>query len=147
MDDYQGVKRYKGIRLGQKRSTGRIFTNEDLQAYIALTGDTNPSHKDKDGTDQDSLDAPAIPGSLIGGMFSYLLGTKLPGRGTNWLKQQFRYFAPAYPGEELVAEVEILRLRPEKELVNLRTTCKNPGDHFVCQGEALVLVRDLEHEI
>ena len=40
--------------------------------------------------------------------------------------------------------VEVIRLRPEKELVNLRTICANPRGEIVCQGEALVLVKDLE---
>ena len=84
-----------------------------------------------------------VPGSLLGGLFSYLLGTRLPGRGTNYLKQRLVFPAPAYPDEELTAEVEIVRLRPEKELVNLRTVCTNPAGEVVCEGEALVLVKDV----
>jgi acyl dehydratase len=85
-----------------------------------------------------------IPGALLGGMFSYLLGTKLPGRGTNWLKQKLFFPEAAYPQEELTASVEVVRLRPEKDLVNLRTAAKNPLGNLVCRGEALVLVKDLE---
>ena len=40
--------------------------------------------------------------------------------------------------------VEITRLRSEKELVNLRTTCTTAAGTIVCSGESLVLVRDLE---
>ena len=75
-------------------------------------------------------------------MFSDLLGTKLPGRGTNWLKQSLRFPAPAFPGEPITATVEIIRLRPDKDLVNLRTVCANAAG-VVCEGEALVLVKDL----
>jgi acyl dehydratase len=79
----------------------------------------------------------------LGGLFSFLLGTRLPGRGTNWLKQRLVFPRPAYPGQEITARVEITRLRPEKELVNLRTTCTNPQGEIICDGEALVLVKDL----
>ena len=85
-----------------------------------------------------------VPGGLLGGLFSFLLGTRLPGRGTNWLKQRLAFPAPCYAGQEVTARVEIVRLRPEKDLVNLRTVCTAAG-RVVCEGEALVLVKDLEH--
>jgi acyl dehydratase len=47
-------------------------------------------------------------------------------------------------GDEITARVEIVRLRPEKDLVNLIGTCKNPSGEWVCQAQSLVLVRDLE---
>jgi acyl dehydratase len=77
-------------------------------------------------------------------LFSCLLGTQLPGRGTNWLKQRFAFLAPVYPDQELTAQVRIDRLRPEKELVNLRTWVTAPGGGLVCDGEALVWVSDLK---
>jgi len=40
--------------------------------------------------------------------------------------------------------VRIMRLRPEKELVNLRTWVTGPDGGLVCDGEALVWVSDVE---
>jgi len=50
---------------------------------------------------------------------------------------------PVYPGEEITVTVEVVRLRPAKELVNLYTVCTNPAGEIACEGEALVLVRDV----
>ena len=72
-----------------------------------------------------------------------MLGTQLPGRGTNWLKQRLLIRIPVYPGDELAAHVQIVRIRPEKELVNLRTWVIAAGQ-TVCDGEALVWVGDKE---
>ena len=80
----------------------------------------------------------------MGGVVSNVLGTQLPGRGTNWLKQKFCHLNPAYPDEDITGKVEVIRLRPEKDLVNLRTTLTNEDDVIVVDGEALVLVSDLE---
>jgi acyl dehydratase len=55
------------------------------------------------------------------------------------LKQSFDFHAPAYPGEEISASVEITRLRPEKGLVNLRTACTKATGELICSGQALVL--------
>jgi len=121
----------KNLQVGQLASTKRTFTPADLAEYASLAGIA-------------AHDARVVPGPLLGGLFSYLLGTKLPGRGTNYLKQHLEFPKPAFVGEEITATVEVIRLRPEKELVNLRTVCANPRGEIVCQGEALVLVKDLE---
>jgi acyl dehydratase len=52
--------------------------------------------------------------------------------------------AVAHVGEIITATVEITRLRPEKDLVNLRSTCTNSTGAIVCSGETLVWVSDLE---
>lgn len=135
---------HKGLRAGQGASTTRVFTDEDLIEYASLTGDTNPVFADVKYATGLGLARTIVPGSLLGGMFSYLLGTQLPGRGTNYLKQRLLFLAPVYPGEEITAHVKVIHLRPEKDLVNLRTFCTRPGDEIVCEGEALVLVRDLQ---
>jgi acyl dehydratase len=126
----------KGLRLGQRAQATRTFTAADVAAYRRLSGDA--------GLRFAVASPDAVPGPLLGGMFSQLLGTELPGRGTNWLKQSLTFPAPARLGEAITASVEIVRLRPEKELVNLRTTCHAADRRVVCDGEALVLVRDLE---
>ncbi len=60
------------------------------------------------------------------------------------MKQTFHFPAPVYVGDEIVANVEIIRLRPEKNLVNLQGTCTNSVGELVCQAQSLVLVKDLE---
>jgi 3-hydroxybutyryl-CoA dehydratase len=84
-----------------------------------------------------------VPEPLIGALFSYLLGVQLPGFGTNYLKQEMRFLAPAAPGSALTARVEVTRLRPEKHLVDLATTCRDGDGRLICEGRALVLVRDV----
>lgn len=129
----------KGLAIGRKAALTRVFTDADLVAYRRLSGDDKLSFGN-------SGRRAVVPGPLLGGLFSCLLGTRLPGRGSGWLKQQLHFPHPAYIGEPITAVVEIIRLRPEKELVNLRTTCTNPTGTVVCEGEALVLVRNLERE-
>ncbi|PID86769.1 MAG: phosphate acetyltransferase [Chloroflexi bacterium] len=134
----------KGLNIGQQASASRIFTAADVAQYQALAGDVGLHFGMAGETATSTSLKVAIPGPLLAGMFSDLLGTKLPGRGTNWLKQQLQYPTAAHVGDEITATVEITRLRPEKELVNLRTTCTTQAGNIVCAGEALVLVKDLE---
>jgi len=135
---------FKGLEVGQQAQIKRSFSALDLEEYAGLVGDTNPIFVDAGYAQQRGLEAPIIPGSLLGGLFSCLLGTQLPGQGTNYLKQRLEFPKPAYVGQELTATVEIVRIRPEKQLVNLSTLCANPAGELVCRGEALVLVSDVE---
>ena len=133
----------KGLAVGQTARTRRIFTAKEVNKYRTLTGDIGLAF----GSDWSETERGTVPGPLLGGLFSYLLGTQLPGKGTNWLKQRFAFPKPAYSDDLLFAEVEIIRLRPEKALVNLRTICRDPTSDIVCEGEALVLVADLQSSI
>ncbi len=121
------------FELDQTATTRRTFTRADLAGYASLTGIILPEG------------ARVLPGPFLGGMFSYLLGTQLPGRGTNYLKQHLEFPRAAFIDEELTATVQVVRLRPEKHLVNLRTVCTNPAGQVVCEGEALVLVKDVQN--
>ena len=123
----------KGMHVGMSASITRSFSEADRQSYLALAGDIGA----------DSGGRHRLPGALIGGMFSYVLGVELPGFGTNYLKQRFEYLAPAYFGEPLTATLTITRLRPDKHLVNLVTECRNARGELVCTGEALVLAKDV----
>lgn len=119
------------FRVGQSEARTRTFTAQEVAEHEALTGDLAPSV----GT---------VPVGMLGGMISELLGTRLPGRGTNWLKQRLVFSGTARVGEPLTTHLEIVRLRPDKALVNLESTCTDAHGTVICRGESLVLVRELE---
>jgi acyl dehydratase len=117
------------MKLGDKASVKRAYSAQDIADYTTLGGAAAQGDK--------------VPGPLIGALFSYLLGVKLPGVGTNYLKQESTYVDDAKVGEELTAEVEITQLRLEKYLVDLKTTCTGADGRVICEGRALVYVRDV----
>ena len=116
--------------VGQRASLERTFAAGEVAEFAALVGGC------LDGADH-------VPTGLVGGLFSTLLGTRLPGRGTNWMKQTLRFRSRARVGERLTATVEIVRLRPEKHLINLRVACVNDAGATICDGESLVLALEM----
>jgi acyl dehydratase len=143
----EGDAELYGLRPGMSASTTRTFATADLDEYGDLTGDRNPIFRDDLEARARGFKRRIVPWPLLAGMFSDLLGTRLPGRGTGWMKQQLRYPSAAHPGEALTATVTITRLRAAKELVNLSTRVCAADGRLVCDGEALVLVRNLESKI
>lgn len=142
-----GDPAFYGLRPGMRASGERIFSIADLDEYGDLLGDRNPIFRDDRAARARGFSGRIVPGPLLAGMFSKLLGTHLPGRGSGWMKQALRFPAPAYPGENLTATVAITRLRSDKELVNLATRILAADGRVVCEGEALVLVRNLENKV
>ncbi len=119
------------MKVGDSAEAIRTFNKQDLRDYAKVCG-----HKA-------SVEHDRVPGPLIGALFSYLLGTKLPGMGTIYLKQDIRYKPGAVIGEPLTARVEVTRIRPEKQLVDLATTCHCAKGKVVARGHALVYIGDL----
>lgn len=122
---------FKGMYIGDRAEICRIYSATDIEALHRLAGLPEPEDR-------------SVPGPLVGALFSYLLGVKLPGYGTNYLKQELIFERPAMIGEALTARVEIIRLRPEKHLVDLATQCIGPDGSVICRGRALVLAQDVQ---
>ncbi len=138
-----GAPSWRGLAVGQSAELSRVYTAAELAEYVNLLAETNPLFTDVAHARRLGLRDTPLPGPLLGALFSCLLGTRLPGRGTNWLKQRLVIRIPVYPGDELAAAVQIVRIRPDKELVNLRTWV-DAGGQTVVDGEALVWVGDKE---
>jgi 3-hydroxybutyryl-CoA dehydratase len=117
------------MKLWDRVETTRSYRREDARAFATLAGLGSPALE-------------AVPEPLVNALFSYLLGVKLPGAGTNYLKQETRFLAPAPYDEELTASVEVTRMRPDKHLVDLETICRRPNGEIVARGRALVFVKD-----
>ena len=108
----------------------RVFGEADVAEWASLTGARD-------------LPRGEVPGPLVASLVSCLLGTRLPGRGTNWLKQRLMFVRAAVVGEPITAQVQVVRVRPEKGLVNLRTTCTGAYGRVILDGEALVLMKEM----
>ncbi len=118
------------MKIGDKAEVTRTFSARDLSDYTELLG--HAAHDE------------CVPEPLIGALFSYLLGMKLPGMGTMYLKQQTRFVEAAKIGEALTAQVEITRLRPKLHLADLDTSCRRADGQLIATGRALVYVGDVK---
>jgi len=115
------------MRIGDRAEIERTYHPSDAAELAGLAGLAAASLEH-------------VPEPLVAALFSHLLGVRLPGPGTNYLKQEMTFLTEARWGETLTASVEVARLRPEKNLVDLATLCRQ-GDTLICRGRALVLFK------
>lgn len=117
------------LQPGDTASIRRRFSHEDIRGFAAMAHCT-PG------------EIAHVPEPLIAALFSFLLGVKLPGPGTNYLKQELHFMRPAALDAMLTAEVTVTALRPEKHLCDLATRLLDEAGQVLAHGRALVLIRD-----
>ena len=128
------------LKVGERASLSRVFTEEDVIQFASISTDTNPIHMDESFAADSVFGQRIVHGMLIASLFSALVGVKLPGKGSIYLGQSLNFKAPVSIGEQITASVEIIKIREDKPIVTLRTLCVNSEGQIAVDGEAVVKV-------
>jgi 3-hydroxybutyryl-CoA dehydratase len=118
----------------------RTVTDADIVQFAQATGDNNPVHLDSDYAATTRFGARIAHGLLSAGFISTVLGTKLPGPGTIYLKQTLEFCRPVYLGDTVTATVTVTRVDRNANRLWLTTTCTNQKGRVVVQGKAQVML-------
>jgi acyl dehydratase len=131
------VERIGPLRLsvGQRARRTQTVTAKDVELYAEITGDRNPLHFEPDFAKRTRFGRLVAQGGITAGMLNALVAMNLPGPGTVFMNQSLRYLAPTYLGDTLTAEIEVLSLKPDKPVCQLRATITNQDGTTVLEGE------------
>ena len=126
-----------GLRLeiGQRARRSKTVTARDVELYTEITGDRNPLHFDPEFAARTRFGRLVAQGGITAGMLNALVAMDLPGPGTVFMSQSLRYLAPTYLGDTLTAEVEVLAVKPDKPVCQLKATITNQDGTVVLEGE------------
>jgi phosphate acetyltransferase len=130
---------YDEIHLGQSARTVRTLTLEDIHAFAAVSGDTNPAHLDADYADATLFHGVIAHGMWGGALISALLGTVFPGPGTIYLEQALHFTKPVRVGDTLTVTVTVTSKEDDKKRVALDCQVLNQKGERVLFGQARVL--------
>jgi len=124
-----------GLAVGQRARRTKTVTAKDVELYAEITGDRNPLHFDASFAGRTRFKRLVAQGGITSGMLNALVAMDLPGPGIVFMNQSLRYLAPTYLGDTLTAEVEVLSLKPDKPVCQLRATITNQDGAVVLEGE------------
>ena len=127
------------LSIGMESSYQKTITETDIDAFAALTGDTNPVHLDSEYAATTPFKARIAHGMLSAGLISTVLGTQLPGPGCIYLEQQIKFKAPVFIGDTLVATVTVEDINQRRGRVSLKTQCF-VNTKLVVDGTASMMV-------
>lgn len=126
------------LYIGLEERMSAQFSIEDVKAFASITKDFNPVHLDPLYASQTIFKDNIVHGFLVASLFSAIIGTKMPGEGSIYLKQDMQFKKPVYIEDLVTAVVLITDINYEKRLVMLDTVCYNQHGVEVIKGSALV---------
>jgi 3-hydroxybutyryl-CoA dehydratase len=126
------------LKVGDTAEFTKTVSEADIYLYAGVTGDVNPAHIDEVHASTTFFKTRIAHGMLLGGFISTVLGNRLPGHGTIYMRQELEFLAPVRIGDTVTARAEVVEVIKEENRVRLRTTCVNQEGKMVVDGEALV---------
>jgi acyl dehydratase len=124
------------LSIGQKAQRSQQLTEEHVRLYAEITGDHNPLHFDHKFAADTKFGRLVVQGGLTTGLLHALVATDLPGPGTVFLSQNWKFTAPVYIGDTITAEAEVLSVHESKPVTQLRIRVWRQNGEIVLEGEA-----------
>jgi acyl dehydratase len=122
--------------IGQKTAQSITLTTYHDKTFAALTGDYNPLHFDESFVARTKFGRLVVQGGLTTGLLHALVATDLPGPGTVFLSQNWKFTAPVFIGDTITAEAEVITIHQSKPVTQLKVKVSRQTGEIVLEGEA-----------
>ncbi|HMK88073.1 MAG TPA: bifunctional enoyl-CoA hydratase/phosphate acetyltransferase [Methylocystis sp.] len=121
--------------VGASARLERTCSTDDMILFARASGNLNPLNlPSHDLRDPRQAFAPSL---WVGSLVSAVLGNILPGAGTQYLAQNFRFGARVLPGDKLAVEIRCVEKREKPVAVFDVRVVKEDGS-LACDGQAEV---------
>ena len=130
--DIQSAKTGDTVCISQR------ITAELVDGFAALSGDYNPLHMDADYARAAGFRDRVVHGMVAASMVSQLIGTKLPGAGSLWVEQTFRWLAPIFIGDTIKVMVTVVAKSPGMNAITVEAKAVNQNERTVMEGNGIV---------
>jgi acyl dehydratase len=124
------------LTVGQTATRSLTLTAQHVRTFAELTGDYNPLHFDADFTSRTKFGKLVVQGGLTTGLLHALVAMDMPGPGTVFLSQNWKFTAPVYIDDTITARAEVLSVHPSKPVTQLRIQVARQSGETVLEGEA-----------
>lgn len=126
------------IAIGDTATYTRLITNQEVEAFAAISGDHNPLHLDPDYAATTPFGECIAHGMLTGALISAAIAMQLPGPGSVYLSQTMQFRAPVFLGDTLTVTLEVTEKHGKRPWVTLSCMVENQDGKAVAKGEAQV---------
>lgn len=124
------------LHVGQRAVRTLTLTPEHVRTYAVLTGDFNPLHFDEDFTSGTKFGKLVVQGGLTTGLLHALVAMDMPGPGTVFLSQNWKFTAPVFIGDTITAEAQVVSIHATKPVTQLKMRVTRQDGETVLDGEA-----------
>lgn len=124
------------LTVGQKATRSITLTPEHVRTYASITGGYNPLHFDEDFTSKTRFKKLVVQGGLTTGLLHALVAMDMPGPGTVFVSQDWKFTAPVFIGDTITAEAVVLSVHATKPVTRLKILIARQTGETVLEGEA-----------
>ena len=126
------------LTVGQKAYRETVVTEGMVQAYAQITGDYNPLHFDPEFASRTRFERLIAQGGITTGLLHALVAMDMPGPGSVFVDQSWRFPRPVYIGDTIRAEATVQSVQEGRPMSSIDFVIKNQQGEEVLRGEATV---------
>lgn len=124
------------LAVGDTATRSLEVTPERVRLYADITGDRNPLHFDEEFAASTPFGRLVAHGGFATGILHALVAEDMPGPGTVFLSQNWKFTAPVYIGDTITATAEVTSVHERKPVCCLRIHVDRDDGETVLEGEA-----------
>ena len=124
------------LTVGQRASRRLTLTADHVRKFAEISGDRNPLHFDAAFAARTKFGRLVVQGGLTTGLLHALVAMDMPGPGTVFLSQNWKFTAPVFIDDTITAEAEVMSVHPSKPVTQLRVQITRSDGTVVLEGEA-----------
>src|SRR3954471_3902632 len=124
------------VTVGQRAARSLTLTTLHVETFAKLSGDYNPLHFDAAFAAATKFGRLVVQGGLTTGLLHALVAMDMPGPGSVFLSQNWKFTAPVYIGDTITANAEVLSVHPTKPVTQLAIRVARQTGEVVLEGEA-----------
>jgi acyl dehydratase len=131
------VRRMKlELEVGQQASRAIAVTEAHVRSFAQISDDYNRLHFDVDFVARTSFGRLVAQGGLTADILHALVAEDMPGPGTVFLSQDWKFTAPVFIGDTITSSAEVMSVHESKPACQLRVKVERDGRETVLEGEA-----------
>jgi acyl dehydratase len=123
--------------VGQRAERTRAVSAADIEMFTAISGDRNPLHYDEGFVRATKFGEIIVQGGVTSAILNAVVAEELPGPGTVFLHVDWNFKAPVRPGDKITGRVEVLSVRLDKPITELKTEVVRDDGTVALDGTAL----------
>lgn len=124
------------LHVGQTATRHLTLTADHVRKYSEISGDHNPLHYDEAFAAATPFKRLVVQGGLTTGLLHALVATDLPGPGSVFMSQNWKFTAPVFIDDTITARVEVLSVHATKPVTQLAVRITRQDGVTVLEGEA-----------
>jgi acyl dehydratase len=124
------------LHVGQTASRHLTLTADHVRKYSEISGDYNPLHYDEAFAAATPFGRLVVQGGLTTGLLHALVATDLPGPGSVFMSQHWKFTAPVFVGDTITASAEVTKVHDTKPVCLLAVRVTRQDGTTVLEGEA-----------